>query len=458
MQIAKGANAPLAAGPVTAVLSFGTRPTGLDVDVSAYMLRSDGRTRGDGDMVFYNQPVSPDGAVRFDQPSSTFSIDTAALAADVERIAFCVVVDGGSADALGSITIDAGGVSFRHETAGQPEAAIIVAEAYLRAGQWKLRAVGQGFAGGLEPLARSFGIDVSDDEEAAPAATGFATIAPADSPRTSTSDPFVVTAPESAPRTSAQNPFVAEPPKPAGVNLSKVDLRKHKVGVSLAKKGVADVKADVLLVIDASGSMSNLYRDGTVQETTERMVPVALKLDDDGKLDTWYYASDCAQMEPLDERSMIGFVQRTLPTPNAPVKGTKGAGILNRPRSIGYGNNEPVVMNAILKQNSGPRPRPLLVLFVTDGGIDGSTSDVIKDILRRSSGLPVFWQFIGVGNADYGVLRSLDTIDGRKVDNAGFFAVDDLARIKDDELYDRMLSEFPDWLKAAAAAGILPAR
>jgi stress response protein SCP2 len=458
MNISKGANAPLQSGPFKAVVSFGSRPSGLDVDVSAYLLRSDGQTRGDGDMVFYNQPSSPDGAVGFDQASSTFSIDTAALASDVEKIAFCVVVDGGSADALGWIAIDAGGVSFRHETAGQPEAAIIVAEAYLRAGQWKLRAVGQGFAGGLEPLARSFGIEVDQDDEEAPATTGFATIAPADSPRTSTSDPFVVAAPESAPRTSAQNPFVAEPPKPTGVNLSKVDLRKHKVGVSLAKKGVADVKADVLLVIDASGSMDALYRNGTVQETAERMVPVALKLDDDGLLDTWYYATGCAQMEPLDERSMIGFVARTLPKPNAPVKGTKGAGMFNRPTSIGYGNNEPVVMEAILRQNSGRRPRPLLVLFVTDGGIDESTSDVIKDILRRSSNLPVFWQFIGVGNANYGVLRSLDTIEERTVDNAGFFAVDDLARITDDELYDRMLSEFPDWLKAAAGAGILPPR
>jgi stress response protein SCP2 len=455
MQITKGANAPLPAGPFKAALAFGSSPQGLDVDVSAYMLRADGLTRGDGDMVFYNQPVSPDTAVAFDQVSTTFMVDPARLATDVERIAFCVVVDGGTASALGSISIDAGGVVFRHETTGQPEAAIIVAEAYLRNGQWKLRAVGQGFAGGLEPLARSFGIDVTDDVDEAAAAEPFGIPAPADAPRVSTADPFTAVPPASAPAVSPEVPFVAPAPP---VSLSKVDLRKHKVGVSLAKKGIADVKADVLLVIDASGSMDWLYQNGVVQDTTERMVPVALRLDDDGKLDTWYYASSCAQMEPLDERSMIGFVARTLPRPNAPVKGTKDAGMFNRPKSIGYGNNEPVVMEAILKQNSGPRARPLLVLFLTDGGIDPRTSETIKQILRRCSDLPLFWQFIGIGNQNYGVLRELDTIDGRVVDNAGFFSVDDIAKIGDDELYDRMLSEFPEWLKAAAAAGIVPAR
>lgn len=443
MKISKGANAPLQPGPFKAVVSFGSTPAGLDVDVSAYLLRSDGQTRGDGDMVFYNQPESPDGAVLFDKASSTFSVDVARLSTDVEKIAFCVVVDGGSADALGSIAIDVGGVGFDHVTTGQPEAAVIVAEAYLRAGQWKLRAVGQGFAGGLEPLAKSFGIDVTEDED--------------DEAGTPAPIPAVISAPATAPApapTPAPAPAPASPP----VSLSKVDLRKHKVGVSLAKKGVADVKADVLLVVDASGSMDHLYRNDTVQETVERMVPVALKLDDDGRLDTWYYATGCAQMEPLDEHSMIGFIARTLRRPGEPVKGVRNPGLLGRAKSIGYGNNEPVVMEAILKDNSGPRPRPLLILFVTDGGIDRNTSSTIEAILKRASGLPVFWQFIGIGNADYGVLRTLDTIPGRKVDNAGFFSVDDIARIGDDELYDRMLSEFPDWLKAAAQAGILPPR
>jgi stress response protein SCP2 len=434
MQIQKGANAPITTGNAVASLTFDTTPAGLDVDVSAYLLTASGKVRGDGDMVFYNQPASPDGAVAFDKATSTFRIDTAGVAAEIERIAICVVVDGGSASALGAITLSvADGPSFRHETNGQPEAAIIVGEIYRRAGAWKMKAVGQGFAGGLEPLARSFGIDVAGDDGDAPAASA----------------PVSVPVPAPAP-----TPAPAAPPATPPVNLSKVDLRKHKVGVSLAKHGITDVKADLTMVMDASGSMSGLYAYGVVQETVERLVPVALRMDADGKMDTWFYASECKQVEDLDESSMIGFIPRTLPSPGQPVK---MPGMLSgmRNKSIGYGNNEPVVMNEILKGEPRSRTRPRLVLFVTDGGIDGRTSEVIKRILKDCSGQAVFWQFIGVGNADYGVLRDLDTIAGRKVDNAGFFSVDDLSRISDDDLYDRMLSEFPTWLKEVKRLGIL---
>ncbi|RYE42329.1 MAG: hypothetical protein EOP24_33215 [Hyphomicrobiales bacterium] len=44
---------------------------------------------------------------------------------------------------------------------------------------------------------------------------------------------------------------------------------------------------------------------------------------------------------------------------------------------------------------------------------------------------------------------------GRVVDNAGFFSVDDISKISDAELYRRLLSEFPEWLRAARRAGIV---
>ena len=78
----------------------------------------------------------------------------------------------------------------------------------------------------------------------------------------------------------------------------------------------------------------------------------------------------------------------------------------------------------------------------------------IEQLLRSSSALPVFWQFVGVGQASYGVLERLDTLTGRTVDNAGFFAVDDLDEIQDEQLYSRLLGEFPAWLRSAATAGI----
>jgi hypothetical protein len=124
--------------------------------------------------------------------------------------------------------------------------------------------------------------------------------------------------------------------------------------------------------------------------------------------------------------------------------------------TIGGVNNEIVILNALLDDEPAKRSTPLLVIFLTDGGF--APSKDIARIITNAAHRPIFWQFVGIGNNNFGMLRNLDTLPGRVVDNAGFFAVTDLAKISDEELYDRLLSEFPAWLKAARAKGILPAR
>jgi hypothetical protein len=80
----------------------------------------------------------------------------------------------------------------------------------------------------------------------------------------------------------------------------------------------------------------------------------------------------------------------------------------------------------------------------------------IERELRAAVDQPIFWQFVGLGRrAGYGVLERLDTMGGRRVDNVGFFAVDDIDDVPDAVLYDRMLAEFPSWVAAARAAGVL---
>jgi hypothetical protein len=96
---------------------------------------------------------------------------------------------------------------------------------------------------------------------------------------------------------------------------------------------------------------------------------------------------------------------------------------------------------------------PTLVLFLSAGGIHRNTE--IEQQLTGALEEPVFWQFVGLGRAEYGVLARLGAPRGRPADNVGFFAVDDIARTPDAELYDRLLSEFPSWLARARRAGIL---
>ncbi|RZF64911.1 hypothetical protein EWE75_08585 [Sphingomonas populi] len=406
--------------------------TPADIDITAFGLGADGRIGDDRYVVLFSNERSPEGAITHTKrgDATDITVDLDRLPPAIDRVSISATHDSlplRNASAL-SVGI-AGAATLDAKAALSDEKAIMLVDLYRHGGDWRLGCVVQGFNGGLATLIQHFGGDVADDSAAPP---------------------------------PAPSPSPAPAPSPAPVSLSKVDLRKQKVGISLKKLGIEHEKAEVSFIIDASGSMSHLYANGVVQETVERIAPVALRLDDDGSMDTWFYADRCQQVEALQADNLEGFLARTLAHPGARIgavdtgkKGLFGGAKKQGGTSIGFGNNEPVVMKALLATEPSRRTVPRLVIFLTDGGIYPSTSRVIEDILRSSSRLPIFWQFIGVGHADYGILREFDTIDGRVVDNAGFFSVDDLTGISDEVLYDRILGEFPAWLRAARAAGIL---
>ena len=93
------------------------------------------------------------------------------------------------------------------------------------------------------------------------------------------------------------------------------------------------------------------------------------------------------------------------------------------------------------------------MLFFSDGGVYRNKE--IEQQLRDAVEEPIFWQFVGLGDAKFGILEKFDTLTGRRVDNVGFFKVKDISKVPDADLYDQLLSEFPQWIKAAGAAGIL---
>jgi hypothetical protein len=207
--------------------------------------------------------------------------------------------------------------------------------------------------------------------------------------------------------------------------------------ISLEKKKIAGVVASVAIVIDASGSMSFLYSKGTVQRTFERMLAVASAMDDDGILDVWFFGSRSMRAPSVTAQKYENYVARTYPEP-------RFFG------GLGIGNNEPVVMEDVVRKYIIEEPNkqiPTYVIFISDGGFYESTK--ISKILIDCANNNIFWQFVGIGNADYGVLRKLDQLPGRLVDNAGFFALDDMDLISDEELYNRLLDEFPLWFKEA---------
>lgn len=95
------------------------------------------------------------------------------------------------------------------------------------------------------------------------------------------------------------------------------------------------------------------------------------------------------------------------------------------------------------------------VQFDDDGSMDFWFFGTTCKKMQEASIYPIFWQFMGVGGSNYSILEKLDNMDGRVVDNANFFAIDDFDRVPDDELYERLLNEFPTWLKEARAKKII---
>ena len=218
------------------------RDTPLELDASAFCLTAAGKVRGDEDFVFYNNPRTQDGSVTRDNRGQVFSINLESIPSAIEKVAITVTIhegqnrgqsfanlskftshlrDGKSKELIASYDV---------ATASLKETALIVAEVYRRNNEWKFRAIGQGFVGGLAPLATNFGITVAEPEPTTNAPP------PQPAPPQPVASPPPQPVPPSPP---APPPRSSVPPTtaPSSVRLSKITLEKKGQAVSLEKKG-----------------------------------------------------------------------------------------------------------------------------------------------------------------------------------------------------------------------------
>ncbi len=186
--MAKGANIALPVASVRAVLRWNAVPGSPDVDASALLLGTDGRVRSDADFVFYNQPRHPSGLVRHlpkhragsdAEVADTIEVELGKLPADVDRVVLAGSSEGGSFQAVSRLRVllydaaageGAAALAEFSVTDAEEVTALLAGEIYRRNGEWRFRAVGQGYASGLIGLATDFGITVEDEgpSDAAP--------------------------------------------------------------------------------------------------------------------------------------------------------------------------------------------------------------------------------------------------------------------------------------------------
>lgn len=153
----------------------------FDLDASAFLLNESGKVRSDADFIFYNQLKSTCGSVEHtgdnrtgdgdgDDESLKLNLDN--IPSDVIKIVFCVTIHdaisrkqnfGQISDAFMRVVNNddnAEIVRFDLSEDYSTETAMIFGEIYRNSGEWKFKAVGQGFSGGLEAMCKQFGVNL----------------------------------------------------------------------------------------------------------------------------------------------------------------------------------------------------------------------------------------------------------------------------------------------------------
>lgn len=191
-RLQKGANVALREldaelGAVTVLLeSRSIGDQGADADVSVLPLGADGRVRSSDDLVFYNQPIGLGGAVHLrdrmrlddtahatDASADVVTLNLDDVPEEVERIVVAASLDPSTEATFEQVSIsmrlqrtsDAADLLGFDVSDATTETALIVAEFYRRNGEWRVRAVGQGYAAGFAALVTDFGVEVAEEAE-----------------------------------------------------------------------------------------------------------------------------------------------------------------------------------------------------------------------------------------------------------------------------------------------------
>ncbi|MCT8003770.1 TerD family protein [Sphingomonas sanguinis] len=155
--------------------------TDFDLDASAFLLGAGDKVRGDSDFIFYNNLRSSDGSVEHtgdnrtgegDGDDEALKVELGKVPADVQKIAVSVTIHEGEARRQSFGMVSNAFIRVVNDVTGREiarydlsedastETAMIFGEVYRHNGEWKFRAVGQGFKGGLAPMARNYGVNV----------------------------------------------------------------------------------------------------------------------------------------------------------------------------------------------------------------------------------------------------------------------------------------------------------
>jgi hypothetical protein len=226
--------------------------------------------------------------------------------------------------------------------------------------------------------------------------------------------------------------------------------------------GLNGQKAKVAVALDYSGSMTQVYGSGAMQRLVEKALALATQFDDDGAIDFFVFDTKAAYLGEISLDDFAGSVGRLtkgrrMGTTNyadafLAVRNHFGFAPPAPPKKgfFGLGKAQPALTGSML---TTPADLPVYALFLTDGAPDNK--DAAIRALTEVSTAPIFWKFLSIGKQSMAFLEQLDSLTQRFVDNANYEPIGDVDAISDAVLFEKMLEEFPDWLKEVRSKGLI---
>ncbi len=153
----------------------------FDLDASVFVVGESGKVLNDSSFIFYNNKKSPCGNVEHlgdnrsgagDGDDEQVNVKLSGLAADVKRLVFAVTIHEAEARKQSFGQVSNAAIRVLNKADGKElarfdlsedsalETAMVFGELYRNGDEWKFKAIGQGFAGGLGPLASSYGVNL----------------------------------------------------------------------------------------------------------------------------------------------------------------------------------------------------------------------------------------------------------------------------------------------------------
>jgi hypothetical protein len=183
----------------------------------------------------------------------------------------------------------------------------------------------------------------------------------------------------------------------------------------------------VAIALDISGSMDNLYKNGTVQQVVEKLLAVALSISSNDQLDIWTFNDSARRLNSVSKANFQNYI------------------VSNGISSSGGTNVSTVLVDIDKRYFQESTNCNVFAIILTDGDIGELQTFITNSYIK-----PVFWQFVGLGS-DFAKLNTLNSANK----NVSFFSLNDISTISDNDLYNKLLAEFPTWYKESETKGLI---